>query len=157
MVSLLYYFGVLTLEGLSAFREFHSGFRKDPLMSAQAATISMDDIPHLAAFFSSQKILRGETKPDVAELIATGERLYRGGNSVSHVPACSGCHGPTGAGNSAAKIPRIGDQSADYLTKILKDFRSGARLNDPNGMMRGAVARLTDDEIAALAQYIQSL
>lgn len=137
--------------------EFHSGFRKDPVMSAQAATVSLEDIPHIAAYFSSQKIARGETKPDLAEMTALGERLFRGGNPVSHVPACSGCHGPQGAGNSAARIPRVGDQSPEYVAKALKDFRSGTRINDPNGMMRGVAARLTDDEIAALAQYIQGL
>ncbi|MEI6413811.1 MAG: c-type cytochrome [Pseudomonadota bacterium] len=137
--------------------EFHSGFRKDPVMSAQVATVALDDVPHIAAYFASQKIQHSESKPDMAEVAAIGERLYRGGNPVSHVPACSGCHGPQGAGNSAAKIPRIGGQSPEYVTKALKDFHSGTRINDPNGMMRGATARLADDEIAALSQYIQGL
>jgi cytochrome c553 len=40
---------------------------------------------------------------------------------------------------------------------MLKDFRSGARANDNSKMMRNVVARMTDQEIAAVAQYVQGL
>jgi cytochrome c553 len=36
-------------------------------------------------------------------------------------------------------------------------FRAMERKNDPNGMMRGVAANLSDSEIAALSAYIEGL
>ena len=60
-------------------------------------------------------------------------------------------------GTGLARFPRISGQHADYAKQTLTYFRDGARANDPNAMMRGVAARLTNDEIAALSQYIQGL
>jgi cytochrome c553 len=49
---------------------------------------------------------------------------------------------------SAAR--RIGGRPGDG-SKALKDFRAGARANDPDGMMRGIAQRMTADNIAAVA------
>ncbi|MEJ2404519.1 MAG: c-type cytochrome [Candidatus Thiodiazotropha sp.] len=77
--------------------------------------------------------------------------------AATGVAACMACHGPTGAGNPQAVFPALGGQHASYVEKALKDFRDGNRTNDTNGMMQGVVARMTDKEIAAVAQYIQGL
>jgi cytochrome c553 len=39
----------------------------------------------------------------------------------------------------------------------LTHFRAAERANDPNGMMRGVAANLTDQEIEAVAAYIEGL
>jgi len=39
----------------------------------------------------------------------------------------------------------------------LKAFKEGGRANDPNGMIRGVAARLTDREIRAVAEYAAGL
>ena len=65
--------------------------------------------------------------------------------------------GPTGIGNAPANFPRISGQHAPYVEKALKDFRTGARSNDVSSMMRGVAAKMTDAEIAAVAQYVQGL
>ncbi len=122
--------------------DFKGGVRNDPLMSAQAALLATDqDVADVAAYFSSQSQTVGQAD---AALVAKGQALYRGGNIATGVAACSGCHGPAGMGNPLAKFPRISGQHADYVTKALKDFRAGTRANDPNSMMRGVAARMTD-------------
>ena len=103
---------------------FKSGDRKDPLMSAQAAPLSDQDMQDLAAYFSSQKIQTGTA---AADKVALGEGLYRGGNTESGVAACTACHGPIGQGNPAAAYPSIAGQHAAYVVKALKDFRAGNR------------------------------
>ncbi len=136
-------------------RDFKAGARKDPLMTAQAAPLTETDIQNLAAYFSGQK-----TKPAQATdaaLAKKGEMLFRGGDTKRGVTACAACHGPTGMGNPQAKFPRLANQHATYIEKALKDFRSGARANDAGQMMRNIAARMSDDEIAAVAQYIQGL
>ncbi len=134
--------------------DFKSGVRKDPIMSGQAAALSAQDMADLAAYFSKQKI--SPASADKAKL-TLGQNVYRGGNKDKGVAACIACHGPTGAGNPAAKYPALGSQQADYVAKSLKDFRSGARSNDPNKMMRDIAARMSDNEIEAVASYIAGL
>jgi cytochrome c553 len=137
------------------YASFKSGDRKDPVMSGQAALLATDqDVADVAAYFASQTQTTGEAAADQVEL---GQQVYRGGNMATGVAACTGCHGPTGVGNPLAKFPRISGQHADYVTKALKDFRSGTRANDPNGMMRGVAKNMSDAEIAAVAQYVQGL
>ncbi len=134
--------------------EFKAGARKNDLMSPMAAPLSDQDMQDLAAYFSSQTQTPGTTAADKVEL---GERIYRAGNASSGVAACMACHGPAGGGNPSANFPRINGQHAAYLEQTLKYFRSGERDNDPAGMMRGVAAAMTDEEIAAVAQYMQGL
>jgi cytochrome c553 len=128
--------------------------RTDPLMSPMAQPLSEQDMADLAAYFSSQTKKIGTADP---KLVKQGEQIYRAGNADTGVVACMACHGPTGAGNPLALFPALNGQNAAYVEKALKDFRAGNRTNDNAGMMQGVVARMTDDEIAAVAQYIQGL
>ena len=134
--------------------DFKSGARKDPVMGAQAAPLTDEEIANLAAYFSTQKRVVGTAAADKVE---AGAKMYRGGNGATGVAACMACHGPAGAGNPAAGFPGLAGQHAPYIEKALKDFRSGARTNDVNGMMQGVAANMTDAEIAAVAQFIQGL
>jgi cytochrome c553 len=72
------------------------------------------------------------------------------------VPACAGCHGPTGAG-MPVQYPRVAGQYAEYLAAQLRAFKDGGRANDPNGMMRGVAARMSEREIKAVAEYAAGL
>jgi len=128
--------------------------RSDPLMMGQVMSLSPQDMADLAAFFAKQKPSAGSA--DEAKL-AKGEQLYRGGNKATGVSACIACHGPTGAGNPAAKYPMLSGQHAAYTVKTLKDFRSATRKNDPGKMMQNIAARMTDAEIEAVSDYMQGL
>lgn len=128
--------------------------RTSAIMNGMAASLSDTDVASLAAYFAGQGL-----KPAVAtdkNLAAQGQKLWRGGNAASGVPACAGCHGPAGAG-IPAQYPRLSGQYPEYIAAQLKAFRDGARENDPNGMMRGVAAHLTDREISALSQYAAGL
>jgi cytochrome c553 len=139
---------------LKELRDFKSGARKDPLMSAQAALLSDQDVADVAAYFATQTRSPGTA---AADKIAVGQKMYRGGDAATGVAACIGCHGPDGAGNAAARFPSLAGQQADYVAKQLKDFKAGARSNDPNQMMRTVAGKMTDAQIEAVAQYVQGL
>ena len=66
-------------------------------------------------------------------------------------------HGPSGLGMGLAAFPLLSGQHAEYTALTLKEFRSGDRSNDPNGMMRDIAARLTDRDIEILSKYIRGL
>jgi cytochrome c553 len=128
--------------------------RFEPSMAPMAAPLSDADIADLAAYFASQKVQYAGVKP---EYVALGQKLYRGGDASTGVPACTACHGPNGAGMGAAQFPAIAGQQVDYTIKQLKAFRASERDNDPNGMMRGAAKHLSDEQITALANYLVGL
>lgn len=139
----------------NALRAFKDGTRSDVLMTAQTMGLSDDDMADLAAYFASQTAIKRTADPALAK---TGERLYRGGNTDSNLTACIGCHGPTGRGNAPAGYPSLTGQHAAYSAKQLDDYQSGARKSDGDTqIMRNIAARLTQDEINALAAYIQGL
>src|SRR5687768_16391220 len=128
--------------------------RESAIMLGMVAYLSDSDMKALAAFYAGQKL-----KPAAAAdktLAALGQKLWRGGNAASGIPACAGCHGPAGAG-IPAQYPRLAGQYAEYIAAQLKAFKEGGRVNDPNGMMRGVTARMTEREIRAVAEYAAGL
>lgn len=128
--------------------------RANPVMSGMVAPLSAEEMANLAAFYSGQKPKpRAARDPELARL---GQSIYRGGVLAKSVAACASCHSPNGAG-MPAQYPRLAGQHADYTASQLKAFRSGERANDANNMMRMVAARLSDKEIAAVAEYIAGL
>lgn len=128
--------------------------RENPIMAGMVANLSEEDMRGLAAYYAGQKMKAGPAKDKT--LAMQGQKLYRGGNAATGVAACSGCHGPDGAG-MPAQYPRIGGQYAEYVELQLKAFKAGTRANDPNGMMRGVAARMSDAEIKAVSEYVAGL
>ena len=135
--------------------DFKDKKRVDPVMGAQAAPLTDQEIEDLAAYFSEQKVKLGSADAAKIEL---GESIYRGGNVKTKVTACAACHGPTGAGNAEAKFPSLSGQHAAYVKKQLNDFKKeGGRANDPSGIMRSIVANMSEKEIDAVAEYITAV
>jgi cytochrome c553 len=128
--------------------------RENAVMAGMVANLSDADMKGLASFYASQKL-----KPAAAadkDLAILGQKVWRGGNAASGVPACAGCHGPAGAG-LPGQYPRLAGQYAEYIAAQLKGFKEGGRANDPNGAMRGVAARLTEREIRAVSEYAAGL
>lgn len=128
--------------------------RPNPVMLGMASMLSDDDMRNVSAWFAAQTMKTGKAKDDGT--IELGQKLYRGGDMSKGLPACAGCHGPTGSG-IPAQYPRIGGQNAEYVEAQLKAFRDGGRANDPNRMMRIVALKMTDAEIKAVANYIAGL
>ena len=134
-----------------------SGARMVPEMMGIVPGLSAQDISDLAAYFSAQPGAGGVA--DEAK-IALGERIFRAGNAESGVPACMACHGPAGEGNPLAGYPALAGQQAVYTASMLTRFRGGENWGEADAasqVMNGAAAELTDDEIDAVASYIQGL
>lgn len=130
---------------------FKSGARQNATMSAMVAGLSEQDMHDLAAYYASQMVQIGGAQE---RMVAPGEKVFKGGNQVTGVPACMGCHGPSGAGNTGAGFPALAGQHAAYTAKALKDYKSGAR---NNVIMQGVATKMGDDEIAAVADYLSGL
>ena len=133
-------------------QEFKSGKRNNAVMKGFASTLSDDDMKNIAYWAASKKAKVGFAKDK--ELVALGEKIYRGGLSDRQIPACASCHSPTGAG-LPAQYPRLGGQHADYTAAQLTTFRDGARKN--NLQMTQVSSKLNDREIKAVSDYIAGL
>jgi cytochrome c553 len=148
------------VEQVTAFRDGASdpetAKRYDPLMSPQSMSLSDEDIRDLAVYF--------ESLPAAAQAVADtstlsrAEKLYRGGDIENGTAACLACHGPTGRGNPAASYPALQGQHAVYTAKQLNDYANGTRTSDGvTRVMRDIAARLSQEDIDALASYVQGL
>ncbi len=132
--------------------EFKSGARNNGIMAPIASALSAEDVQNVAAYFSAQKSAPATAKSNGKGSL--GEKIYKGGIAANKVPACASCHGPAGAG-IPARFPRLAGQHADYTLAQMKAFNSGERANAP--MMKVIAARLSGDDMAAVADYIQGL
>jgi cytochrome c553 len=135
---------------------FQSGIRANPVMQGMAATLKPDD---MAAVFSQQP--KGLAAKD-AVLVTTGQKLYRGGDAATGLPACAACHAPNGAG-MPKNYPRLAGQYAEYTYAQLKAFKSGERGADTDGkdvngrVMVTIATKMTDVQMRALAEYTSAL
>jgi cytochrome c553 len=134
-----------------------SGDRQVPEMLGIVPGLSDQDIEDLSAYFASQ-----EAVPGVADQsqVMLGERIYRAGNAESGVPACMSCHGPAGEGNAPAGYPALAGQHSMYTSKMLTGFRAGENYGEDDAssqIMNGSASELSDEEIEAVASYIQGL
>lgn len=142
-----------TVEQLKAFKE---GKRVNALMSSQAMLLSDQDMRDLAVYYEGMD-LATQTVAD-PKLVATAEALYRGGNLETEAAACSSCHGPAGKGNPAAGYPALSGQHATYTANQLRAYASGERQAlHLSKHMNTIASRLSEDEIVALASYVQGL
>ncbi len=133
-------------------QEFKSGKRNNAIMKGFATALSDDDMRNIAYWLTSKPAKAGFAKDK--DLVAMGERIYRGGIADRQIAACAGCHSPNGAG-IPAQYPRLSGQHADYTVSQLNMFRDGSRANSIQ--MTQVAAKLNDKEIKAVADYIAGL
>jgi cytochrome c553 len=134
-----------------------SGARPVPEMMGITPGLNDQDILDLSAYFSAQERSAGVADDS---MVLLGERIYRAGNADSGVPACMACHGPAGEGNPVSGYPALAGQHAPYTANMLTRFRAGENWGERDAsshVMNGSAAEMTDEEIQAVASYIQGL
>lgn len=128
--------------------------RANPIMAGMAMAVPPDDVKSVAAWFASQTLKPATAKDE--KLVAAGQKIWRSGEFSKGIPACAGCHGPTGAG-LPAQYPRLAGQYPEYTEAQLKAFRAGERANDAEKVMRTIAAKMSDAEMKAVAEYAAGL
>jgi len=125
---------VVALEG------YRDGLRPHPTMTAQATSLSDQQIEDIAAYLASVS----------ADTVAAGGSSA---TSLAEATTCTACHGQNGISLSPT-WPTLAGQHEDYLVHALNQYRDGTR-KDP--IMAPLVAALTDDDVALLAKYYSRL
>ena len=130
--------------------------------------LSAQDMRDIGAYFAQQKAGAGLADDTVItegpykgmKFYEVGQQLYRGGDAARGIPACLACHGPAGTGNPGPAYPHLGGQWQDYTARRLQEYRTGTTTErDPAkfNIMAKVAHGLTDQEIGALASYLQGL
>ena len=126
---------------------FRAGSRKNEAMQPIVEQLSNDDIRNLGAYFAS--LTPPKSPPDNdADLSKKGAQAAMGRR-------CASCHTDSFAGTKA--VARLTGQREEYLTKALRDYKSGARFGGAGGAMTDVAYPLNDEEIVALAHYLAHL
>lgn len=128
--------------------------RSVPTMTAIMANLNEQDIHDLAAYYAKMPLAEGSTPK---KYLQRGEQLYRGGDFEKHITACIACHGPKGTGNAQAGFPVLSGQHAAYTVQQLQEFKDGKRKNDLNHIMQDISGRMSQDDMEAVAHYIEGL
>jgi cytochrome c553 len=131
---------------------FKTPERNNPIMTPIAKALSEEEMHNVAAWLDKQASKPGAAKNK--NTIDLGKKIYRGGIAEKNVPACASCHGPNGAG-IPAQFARLAGQHQEYTSAQLTAFRAGTRKNSQQ--MTTIASRLSDEEIAAVSDYIAGL
>ena len=85
--------------------------------------------------------------------IAKGEALVKTGGGKT--TPCGSCHGVTLQGLS--EWPAIAGRHPNYIVRQLWNFQNGDRAGNSAALMKPVVAKLTTDDMLAIAAYVGSL
>jgi len=139
-------------------QNFKNGVRVNPQMTPMAAALSDQDMEDIAAYYAGQTLQESPVPASTdTVVIALGETIYRAGDASSGLAACMACHGPAASGNPVAMYPGLAGQHAAYTTAQLQAFKTEARNNDTNSVMRDIAGKMSNEEIEAVSLFIQGL
>jgi cytochrome c553 len=147
-------------------RERQSGMAA--VMYPFADMLTAQDMRDLGAYFQTQKPGAGiaddtiiASGPNAGKpYYMVGRQIFMGGDPSRGLPACMACHGPAGLGNPGPAYPSLVGQSAPYVQRRLEEYRTGTTVarDYRNFEIMAEIARqLTDEEIGALASFMQGL
>jgi len=115
-----------------------------------ASPLTDSQIKALAGYYAGKPAPKG-VAAESEDLVKRGKDIYEKGVADRSIPACIDCHGANAEGKD--EIPRLAGQHHDYLVTQLVAFKGVLREND---IMDENAKDLTDDDIAALAEYLSS-
>lgn len=123
---------------------FREGLRDVPPMAGVLKGYTDADLTDVAAYFANQKPLSLQKgKPD--------PKRYARGAELAAAMGCGSCHIQDYRGQN--QVPRIVNQREDYLVGAMTDYRDNRR-SGTDTSMNGALYRVSDADIQALAHYL---
>lgn len=129
---------------------FRLGMRVDmamQLVSAHAKLKGRDNIRAVASYLSA-------LPANPAPVKGSGEQLPLGQETYQHI--CAACHGPSGQGQAANRVPRIAAQHFPYVRRQI-DVAGDLHRDYAPPEMTGAMQSMTDMQRDAVADYVSRL
>jgi len=122
---------------------FREGLRDVPQMPGTLKGLTDPDLADIAAYFTRQTPLPHNASRD--------PKLYARGAGLSQAMGCGSCHLKDYRGQR--QVPRLTPQREDYLVATMMAYRDSQRTG-PDTNMNGAMYRVPDSDIQALAHYL---
>lgn len=135
---------------LKQLKDFKAGKRKNEIMAGMVANLTPDDMANLSLYYAGQKAKPGVVKNPA--LVVQGKKIYLDGNPDAGVPACAGCHEADATGYGT--FPHLAGQHTEYTFLQLKRFNTGERDNDKGLAMQSVTAKMTEQEMRSVAEYL---
>ena len=131
-------------------------FRSDPharaFMWGISRALTDEQIEGVSEYFAKLPPVTGQPSKNPA-LAAKGKEIYENGVAEPRkVIKCIECHGDTSEGTNT--VPRLAGQHQGYMALQLQYYRNKLRVNK---LMNRNVQNITDEEIAAVTEYISTL
>ncbi len=136
--------------------DFKAGTRSNPVMSPIAAALTPEDIEASARYYAALPRPPAQAKAADNAALDLGRRLAVSGAWDRNIPPCFKCHAVDGGG-VPPNFPPIAGQHASYTASQLQAWKSGARSNDPQKLMKTVAQNLSDDDIRAVSAYLATL
>jgi cytochrome c553 len=137
---------------------FRTGRRHYSPMNYLLAYQTDDYLTAIADYFASQKppFLPRQPGTYSRAVLAKGEALATHGDVSRGIPACAACHNPSFTGVEPG-IPALIGLQTNYISAQLGAFRYGTRTALAPDCMQLIAARLSEDDVTALAAWLSSL
>jgi len=97
------------------------------------------------------------TIPNTKEEVKTQTEVKVAPDGKKLYMACAACHGAKGEKSALGKSKVIQGWSVVKIEDALKGYKDGSYGGAMKGIMKGQASKLSDDEIAAVAEYISKL
>jgi cytochrome c553 len=137
---------------------FKDGRRHYPPMNYLLEYLPDKYLSEIAQHFAAQHPPNEQPPiPEVSEnVLRDGQAIVTGGVPNRQIPACASCHGRQFTGMEPGIPGLLGLRSA-YISAQLGAFRYGTRTALSPDCMQIVAARLTEDDVKAVAAYLASL
>lgn len=134
-------------------QDYRSGARQNAVMAPNVDNLDDQQMADVAAWYASQQPTPASLPEVDSALLELGQKLASTGDWDNYVVPCETCHGPGSLGVGSA-FPRLAGQHAGYIKQQLQAWKNGTRGNDPDQLMLAIAARLSDEQIEAVAAYL---
>ncbi|MEO6017530.1 MAG: cytochrome C [Polaromonas sp.] len=134
---------------------FREGRRHYGLMTQLIEPLSDAYLMEIAQYFSQLEVPYPAPLASTAssDVLRRGQRLVLQGDASRQLPACVQCHGRAMTG-VAPNIPGLLGLPRDYLNAQLGAWKAGQRRAHAPDCMKDVVARLSVDDINAVASWV---
>ncbi|HEX7891654.1 MAG TPA: c-type cytochrome [Ramlibacter sp.] len=127
--------------------DYKNAHRAHALMQALSENLSDQDLRDLAAFYA--QLPRPAPAPESVAVPA----VVSVGDPLRNIAPCASCHGGI---DRKPGSPWLEGMPQAYLAAQMRQYASGARRNDPHGVMRNVARQMKPQEIDAAARYYAS-
>jgi cytochrome c553 len=136
---------------------FKNGRRKYPPMNYLLEFLPDPYLQQMADYFADQHPpLPPVVASDAGEqMLKHGQSLVTRGDPQRQIPACGSCHGPALTGMEPG-VPGLLGLRPNYISAQLGAWRYGTRTAKAPDCMQQVAARLTEEDVTAVAAWLAS-